>query len=370
MSGVDTQSKLVAVCELTAANLLLKEKKEKKNIGARKNKAGSKSAAKSIDTQPYCSDTSQNGSTKHVKEHSEMFSSEESDTSQSKKSKRKEKKRHEEMNETPRKSSRIKNREIIPPHLVEACDDGVTNEIAAKLSEAGLEHQAVSRNGNCGYIAASYGLFKTHNKWRTIRVAGSKYLKKHKEAYLQRIDEELIDCTIKEMEKSGEHIGDLALAVIGDTYNRPIEVWRRTTDGDDIETDLSYSIEDNSILLWYNGQNSQGGEGNHYDVLKVIDEEKFKYRRSKCCRTSRLQEMLATTSTTPGNTSPKEHTRVDQTTTHVKSQNPHENLIPRQDTGATTVQKQLSVDICDRITETIRATNPIVDSQDPPTARG
>jgi hypothetical protein len=313
VSGVDTQSNLATVCELTAANLMLKEKKEEKSLGTRRNKAGSKSAVKSIDTQPYCSEASQNGSIRPGKEKSSVFSSEDSDASLSKKNKRKEKKKHEEMMETPRKSPRIKkNQEKIPPPYPEACDDGVTNVIATKLSEAGLEHQAVARNGNCGYIAASYGIFNTHNKWKTIRTAGSKYLKKHKESYLQRIDEELIDVTIKEMEKTGVYIEDFALSVIGDTYNRPIEVWRRTIDGDDIETDLSYSIEDNSILLWYNGQNIQGGEGNHYDVLKVIDEGKFKNRRSKCSRTRSLQEILATTPPTPGGTP----SRADQSPVH------------------------------------------------------
>ena len=76
-------------------------------------------------------------------------------------------------------------------------------------------------------------------------------------------------------------------------------MWRRTVDGDDIETDLSYSVEENSILLWYNGQNIQGGDGNHYDVLNVKDEEKFKNRKFLCSRTRRMQETLAKTDTPP-----------------------------------------------------------------------
>ena len=258
---------------------------------------------KSIDTQLYCSDSNQSG-TSNGREisNSSACSSDDSETSLSKRNKRKEKKKLEMLKETPRKSARIRrNQEKIPslPETEDVGNDGISKAIAAKLKEAGLEHQAVSGNGNCGYIAASYGLFDTHNKWRTIRVAVAKYLKDHREAYLERVDEELINITIKEMEKVGAYIGDFALSVIGDTYNRPIEMWRRTVDGDDIETDLSYSVEENSILLWYNGQNIQGGDGNHYDVLNVKDEEKFKNRKMLCSRTRRMQETLAKTDIPP-----------------------------------------------------------------------
>ena len=145
VSGVDTQSKLAEVCELTTANLLLQEEKEEKSSGPWKNKAGSKSAAKSIDTQPYYREASQDGSSRLGKAQSSVFGSEDSDSSLSKKSKRKEKKKHEQMVDTPRKSPRIKNSGKIAPPSPEPCDDGVTKEIAAKLKEAGLKHQEVAQ---------------------------------------------------------------------------------------------------------------------------------------------------------------------------------------------------------------------------------
>ena len=78
-----------------------------------------------------------------------------------------------------------------------------------------------------------------------------------------------------EMKTAGEHIDELGLKVIEDHYEKHVEIWMRTVDGEDIETHPYYNINEGSILMWYNGLNTSGAKGNHYDSLVVVNLELF-----------------------------------------------------------------------------------------------
>ena len=142
----------------------------------------------------------------------------------------------------------------------------------------------MAAKGKCGYLALSTHLFGTSSKYRTVRNAGAKQLEMNKEKYKDRVNEGDLEKAIKGMKKKA-YVDALEFSAVADAYGREIEMWRRTKDGHDIESDFAFPISDRSLILWYNGQD---GEGNHYDALLVVDEEKFRGRASNCSRLNNL----------------------------------------------------------------------------------
>ena len=165
---------------------------------------------------------------------------------------------------------------------------GVTNEIRGLLAEIGLKHVKVTPEGNCFYLAFSKGMYGKSSKWKEVRNKGADHIENNVEFYKGKLEDEEILSTPAEMRKSGIFADDLSLLAVSEAYRRPIEVWRRTPSGDEIETQFDRPPAEGSILLWYNGVNlMRNGHGNHYDALIVVDEEKFKRREEKCMRLSR-----------------------------------------------------------------------------------
>ena len=102
-----------------------------------------------------------------------------------------------------------------------------------------------------------------------IRKDGAKYLAENRKNYTETATEEIVAETIKDMTNPGGYSDELAITVLQDMLKRPVEIWMRSKSGEDIETHPHYPVKRNSILLWYNGINNEGGDGNHYDALVI-----------------------------------------------------------------------------------------------------
>ena len=111
-----------------------------------------------------------------------------------------------------------------------------------------------------------------------VRREASLQLEANRGDYLHEVTIEILEETIREIKTPGEHIDQLGIKVIEDTYQRHMEVWMRNAEGDDIMTHPHYQAKENSILMWYNGLNISGAKGNHYDSLIVIDAARFQNR--------------------------------------------------------------------------------------------
>ena len=111
-----------------------------------------------------------------------------------------------------------------------------------------------------------------------MRNLGARHLEENRDHYIADLTEEILDETISEMKTAGEYIDELGLKVIEDLYQRHVKIWMRTEDGSDIETHPIYNINEGSILMWYNGLNTSGAKGNHYDSLIVVNLDAFLLR--------------------------------------------------------------------------------------------
>ena len=194
------------------------------------------------------------------------------------KSRKEQKKQKEETQGQVRKSTRLMKNTANKELLMLGGLSGVSKNIEEKLERIGLRHVSVSQEGNCAYLATSQAIYGSSNKWQTVRNLGARHLEENRDHYIADLTEEILDETISEMKTAGEYIDELGLKVIEDLYQRHVEIWMRTEDGSDIETHPIYNINEGSILMWYNGLNSSGAKGNHYDSLIVVNLDAFLLR--------------------------------------------------------------------------------------------
>ena len=146
---------------------------------------------------------------------------------------------------------------------------GISHHIENKLEEIGLKHLSVSPVGNCVYLAISLAQYGTTSKWRKIRKDGAKHLAENRKFYTDVATEEMVAETLRDMNNPGGYSDELAIMVLQDMLKRPVEIWMRSKSGEDIETHPHFPVKRNSMMLWYNGINNEGGEGNHYDALVI-----------------------------------------------------------------------------------------------------
>ena len=170
---------------------------------------------------------------------------------------------------------------------------GVTSVIKAQLAEIGLKHISVSAQGNCFFLAASYGLFNKTSKFIEVRRAGAKYAEDHFEELSSQVTEGECLETIVNLRKMNEPIDDLGITAVSLAYGRPVEIWQRAPDGAGIETHQTRGVANNSILMWYNGiRLGTNGQGNHYDALEITNRELFSRRSEKCALTLERNRQL------------------------------------------------------------------------------
>ena len=165
---------------------------------------------------------------------------------------------------------------------------GVNSEIKARLAEIGLKHVPVSPQGNCFFLAASFGLFKKTSKFLEVRRAGAKYVEENIEQLKDQVVEGECEETMTSLRAMGAHVDELGITAVSLAYGRPIEIWQRSPYGDGIESHTIRGIADNLILMWYNGLRLRDdGQGNHYDALEIVDQELFNRRSEKCTLTQK-----------------------------------------------------------------------------------
>jgi hypothetical protein len=147
----------------------------------------------------------------------------------------------------------------------------------------------VAAQGNCFFLAASYGLHKKTSKFLEVRRAGAKYVEDNREQLKDQVMEGECEETIASLRTMNAHVDDLGIAAVSLAYARPVEIWQRTPDGDGIESHSIRGIAENSIIMWYNGLRiGDVGQGNHYDALEITNQELFNKRGEKCARTLAL----------------------------------------------------------------------------------
>ena len=59
---------------------------------------------------------------------------------------------------------------------------------------------------------------------------------------------------------------------------RSIEIWMRSKNGEDNVTNPHFPVKRNSMILWYNGTNTEWDDGNHYDALVITNKRGFSKR--------------------------------------------------------------------------------------------
>ena len=141
------------------------------------------------------------------------------------------------VNEGPRRSRRITDTPKIPDAPRTVSDgglSGVTPMIKEKLAEIGLRHVPVAAQGNCFFLAASYGLHKKTSKFLEVRRAGAKYVEDNREELKDQVMEGECEETIASLRTMNAHVDDLGIAAVSLAYARPVEIWQRTPDGDGI----------------------------------------------------------------------------------------------------------------------------------------
>ena len=149
--------------------------------------------------------------------------------------------------DTPKMTNNVKN--VPDPGGL----SGVNSEVKARLAEIGLKHVPVSPQGNCFFLAASFGLFKKTSKFLEVRRAGAKYVEENIEQLKDQVVEGECEETMTSLRAMGAHVDELGIMAVSLAYGRPIEIWQRSPYGDGIESHTIRGIADNSILMWYNG---------------------------------------------------------------------------------------------------------------------
>jgi hypothetical protein len=134
---------------------------------------------------------------------------------------------------------------------------GVSTTIATELRKRGLEHVDVAPSGNCLYLAISHAVYGNSRKWQTVRKVVAAELTKNRQNYAIPDDE--LDHIIETCKVSFEYGDQVEMTAASNAYGRPIEMWMRTVDGENVESHPHYPPQENSIALWYNGLKKQEG---------------------------------------------------------------------------------------------------------------
>jgi hypothetical protein len=101
---------------------------------------------------------------------------------------------------------------------------GVNSEIKARLAEIGLKHVPVAPQGNCFFLAASFGLFKKTSKFLEVRRAGAKYVEENIEQLKEQVADGECEETMTSLRAMGAHVDELGINAVSLAYGRPIEI--------------------------------------------------------------------------------------------------------------------------------------------------
>ena len=106
--------------------------------------------------------------------------------------------------------------------------------------------------------------------------------------YTEVTTEEMVAETLRDMNNPGGYSDELAITVLQDMLKRPVEIWMRSKNGEDIETHPHFPVKRNSVLLWYKGTNTKGDDGRAGDHRKKRIQQaripRATQSKQSCCR--------------------------------------------------------------------------------------